>query len=173
MRRKLTLKAHGKQIVLIKQPNEHLEHVLMKALLWALYLPTYPTLRVEVGIGDRYKPDVIALDTEGSPTFWGEAGQVGEAKWRGLLRRYPATHFAWGKWATRLAPHVTQVQEALAGLHRRAPVDIVEFPADSATRFFDDTGQITVDPAVLTWVRLVGSEVIYHPPQGDLPQDKG
>jgi hypothetical protein len=62
---------------------------------------------------------------------------------------------------------VALAEEALAGLHRRAPVDIVEFPRDSATRFFDDTGQIVVDPAGLTWVRLAGGEVIYHPPRPD------
>ena len=109
---------------------------------------------VEVAIGDRYKPDVIALDATGIPQFWGEAGQVGEAKWRALLRRYPHTHFAWGKWATRLTPHVALVEHVLAGLAQRAAVDILEFPRNSATRFVDDSGQITVDFADLNWVRL-------------------
>jgi uncharacterized protein YaeQ len=154
MRRKFTCKAHGQQIVLVKQPNEKVEHVWMKALLWALYLPTYPTARVEVGLGDRYKPDVLAQDATGAVCFWGEAGQVGEAKWRALLRRYPHTHFAWGKWATRLAPHVAQVEAALAGVARTAPVDILEFPRDSDSRFFDEHGQICVEHAALTWVRL-------------------
>ena len=170
MRRKFTFKAHGSQIVFVKQANENVEHVLMKALLWALYLPAYPGLRVEVGIGDRYKPDVILLDDAGIPRFWGEAGQVGEAKWRGLFRRYPSTHFAWGKWATRLTPHIVQLQDALAGLPRRAPVDLLEFPADSAARFFDDDGHITVDPRALTWVRFAEGRVSRHPPApADLP----
>jgi hypothetical protein len=37
----------------------------MKALLWALYLPIYPKLSVEIAIGDRYRPDVVELDLRG------------------------------------------------------------------------------------------------------------
>jgi hypothetical protein len=44
---------------------------------WALYLPLYPNLSVEIGVGDRYKPDVVALGEDGRPLFWAEAGQVG------------------------------------------------------------------------------------------------
>jgi len=73
----------------------------MKALLWALYLPHYPELTVEISIGDRYKPDVVALDAQGSPVFWGEAGQVGLTKIRSLLRRHRRTHFAIGQMGVR------------------------------------------------------------------------
>ena len=59
LRRKWTFKAHGKQIVLVKKRNEQSRHVLMKAFLWALYLPSFPRLTVEVGIGERFKPDVV------------------------------------------------------------------------------------------------------------------
>jgi hypothetical protein len=33
------LRAHGEQVVFVKRANERREHVLMKAILWALYLP--------------------------------------------------------------------------------------------------------------------------------------
>jgi len=49
LRRKLTVSAHGRSLVLVKHANEKLEHRLMMALLWALYLPHYPELRVDVG----------------------------------------------------------------------------------------------------------------------------
>ena len=94
LRRKWTLRAHGRQVVFVKKSNESSEHVLMKALLWALYLPDYPELTVEISIGDRYKPDVVALDAQGSPTFWAEAGQVGVDKIQSLVRRHRRTHFA-------------------------------------------------------------------------------
>ena len=74
LRRKLTVRAEGRQIVLVKKPVERLEHVLMKAFLWALYLPQYDDLAVEIPVGDRYKPDVVSLDAFGQPRFWGEAG---------------------------------------------------------------------------------------------------
>jgi hypothetical protein len=48
LRRKWTFKAHGKQVVFVRRPIESSEHVLMKALLWALYLPDYPSLSVEI-----------------------------------------------------------------------------------------------------------------------------
>ncbi len=52
LRRKWTLRAHGRQVVFVKKPVESSTHVVMKALLWALYLPQYPDLTVEIAIGD-------------------------------------------------------------------------------------------------------------------------
>jgi len=154
LRRKWTLSAHGRQVVFVKKPYESDTHVLMKALLWALYLPTYPNLAVEIAVGDRYKPDVVAPNGRGEPIFWGEAGDVTTAKIRSLARRYRDTHFALAKWDTRLDPYGVIVAGALAGLHRRAPFDLIRFPSDSADRFIDDAGAIYLSHADLTWVRL-------------------
>ncbi len=154
LRRKWTLRAHGRQVVFVKKANESAQHVLMKAFLWALYLPTYPDVTVEVAVGDRYKPDLVALDAAGRPRFWGEAGEVRVQKVRSLARRYRATHFALAKWDTRLGPYVAIVQAALQGLDRRAPFDLLAFPADSAERFIDDAGQIRISHADGQWTRL-------------------
>jgi hypothetical protein len=126
----------------------------MKAFLWALYLPTYTDLTVEIRIGDRYKPDVVALGDEGRPIFWGEAGQVGLEKIRSLLRRYRDTHFAIAKWETRLNPYVELVDDMLGDLHRSAPVDLLCFTEDSAERFIDERGNIQLNFNELEWVRL-------------------
>lgn len=155
LRRKWTLRAHGQQVVFVKKPNESSQHVLMKALLWALYLPAYPDLTVEVAIGDRYKPDAVALDASGAPLFWAEAGDVSRAKIRSLARRYRHTHFAIAKWDTSLEPLRASVTGALAGLGRSAPFDLISFPADSAERFIDDSGQIHVSHSDLRWLRLL------------------
>jgi hypothetical protein len=154
LRRKWTLRAHGRQVVFIKKANEHATHVLMKAFLWALYLPSYPDIAVEVAIGDRYKPDVIALDPDGQPRFWGEAGQVSVAKIRSLTRRYRTTHFALAKWDTRLDAPADTVAAALTRARRTAPVDLLGFPADSATRFIDEQGTIHLTHADIVWQRL-------------------
>ena len=154
LRRKWTFRAYGKQVVFIKRSNERTTHVLMKAFLWALYTPLYSNLTVEIRIGDRYKPDVVALDEDGRPLFWGEAGQVGLEKIRSLLRRYPGTHFAIAKWETRLDPYVELVNDALGGLHHSAPVDLLCFPEDSAERFIDERGNIQLSLSELEWVRL-------------------
>jgi len=158
LRRKWTFKTDGQQVVFVKSRNERSAHVLMKAFLWALYRPQYPNLVVEVKIGDRYKPDVVSLDSWGDPLFWGEAGQVGVRKVRSLLRRFPRTHFAITKWDMSLRPHVEIVQDALDGLQRSAPVDLIAFPADSAARFIDARGTIHLTHADLDWLRLSESE---------------
>jgi hypothetical protein len=153
LRRKWTLRAHGRQVVFVKRSNERAEHVLMKAFLWALYLPAYPNLAVEVRVGDRYKPDVVALGTDGRPIFWGEAGQVGLEKIHSLARRYRDTHFAIAKWDIRLDPYLVLVSDALNGLRRSAPLDLLCFPPDSAERFMDEWGYIHLTHDDLEWVR--------------------
>ena len=154
LRRKLTLRAHGQQVVFVKNKHERAEHVWMKAFLWALYLPDYPDLTVEVSIGDRYKPDVVQLDRFGQPVFWGEAGAVGTDKIASLCRRYRDTHFAMAKWATDLDPYVVIVEEAVGGLQRTAPFDLYCFPPDSAERFIDANGHVALAPADLDRVRI-------------------
>lgn len=154
LRRKWTLHAHGRQVVFAKKAQESSEHVLMKALLWALYLPQYPGLLVEVPVGDRYRPDLVALDENGKPRFWAEAGQVGRQKIHTLARRYRGTHFAIAKWDTGLDPFVTLVVEAVRGLQRSAPCDLIAFPPDAAERFIDADGHIHLGHADLDWVRL-------------------
>lgn len=154
LRRKLTLRAHGQQVVFVKKPQERLEHVLMKAFLWALYLPRYPALSVEVKIGDRYKPDVVQLDERGQPLFWGEAGKVGVDKIEALTKRYRNTHFAMGKWATRLDPYAEIVEAAVSDRQRTAPFDLLRFPADSAERFITDNGEVTLTHDNVEWIQI-------------------
>lgn len=153
LRRKWTLRAHGRQVVFVKRPIESSNHVVMKALLWALYLPQYPDLTVEIAIGDRYKPDVVSLNDRGEPRFWGEAGDVTTAKIRSLARRYRRTHFALAKWDARLDPLVAIVEDALRGLNRTAPFDLISFPPDAVDRFIADDGTIRISHADLTWIR--------------------
>jgi hypothetical protein len=154
LRRKWTFRAHGKQIVLVKKRNEQSAHVFMKAFIWALYLPRFSDLTVEIGIGGRYKPDVVALSPEGSPLFWGEAGHIGTSKLRALLRRYGSTHFAIGKWDSPIKPFEGMVQSALKGTRRESPVDLLRFPRDSVKRFMDPSGTLHVSHDELEWIRL-------------------
>lgn len=154
LRRKLTLRAHGRQVVLVKKSVERLEHVLMKAFLWALYLPDYPALQIEVPIGDRYKPDVVQQDALGTPVFWGEAGKVSRDKIVSLVRRYRSTHFALAKWATRLDATEQIVRDAAARYPREAPFDLISFPPDSATRFVDSRGHLNPSLDAVRWVRI-------------------
>jgi hypothetical protein len=100
--------------VFVKRKQKRIEHVWMKALLWALYLPEYPDLSVEVRVGETYKPDVVTMDPRrGRARFWGEAGHVGPEKIDTLIGRYPGTHFAIGKWDRALDPVLEMVEQAV------------------------------------------------------------
>jgi len=155
LQRKWTFRAHGRQVVFVKKPQESTEHVLLKAFLWALYLPAYPELSVEVAIGDRYKPDVIALAPGGAALFWGEAGHVSPEKLRTLAKRYRSTHFALARWDARLESVLDLVSAALHGVERSAPFDLLCFPADSAGRFIVER-TLRVDFDAIEWRRLGG-----------------
>jgi hypothetical protein len=151
LRRKLTVRARGRTLVLVKRPEESGEHVVQKALLWLRYLPEYPELRVEqhLPFPSRYKPDLYALDATGQgAAFWGECGVVSADKLRALLRGHPACHFAFSKWAARVDLFAAQVEEALAGVRRRAPVELLGFP-DGADAWLDALGGPAHDEAAV------------------------
>lgn len=150
LRRKLTVRARGQTLVLVKRPEESGEHVVQKALLWALYLDRYPTLAVEqrLPFPSRYKPDLFALDARGDVTFWGECGVVGVEKMRALFRKHPATHFALSKWAARLGPHAALVEAALHGVRRAAAVELIGFP-EHAAEWIGDGRDVVADPEAL------------------------
>lgn len=147
LRRKLTVRAHGQSLVLVKRPIESAEHVIQKALLWALYLPRYPNLRVEVPLPQpsRYKPDLLALDELQEPKFWGECGEVAIEKLRFLLSRYRRTHFVFSKWDTRLEPFAEFITRATPNNLRTAPVELISFPPIAA-EWINSDGSIVVEP---------------------------
>ena len=46
----------------------------MKALGYGMFVETYPHLEIEKRVGLRYKPDLIAINPDGTFDFWGECG---------------------------------------------------------------------------------------------------
>lgn len=131
----------------------------MKAFLWALYLPEYSKLDVEVEIGDKYKSDVVAMDRRhGRPQFWREAGAVGPEKIELLVMRYSDIPLAFGKWDRSLEPLLETVEHAVHTTERTASIDLLCFPPDSAERFVDDRTRITVSREALTAVRVANAE---------------
>ncbi len=145
LRRKYTFQASGKKVVFFKKAMEHERHVVMKALLWGLYLPQYPEIQVEVPVGGKYKPDLVQLNHAGKPVFWAEAGRVGDRKIKALVKRYPATHLVFAKWDQNLAPLFKQLRKAAAPVRRSAPVELISFPPDSAAKFIKEGGVIEMD----------------------------
>ena len=144
LRRKWTFRAHGRQMVFFKKSFESDIHVLTKAFLWAIFLPDYPDLSVEIRIGDRYKPDLVQISENGVPVFWGEAGRVSQRKIHDLVNRFRSTHLVFAKWNMSLEPFQVIINKTIGSVRRSAPVDLISFPADSAARFIGPDGTIRI-----------------------------
>ncbi|HXG82422.1 MAG TPA: hypothetical protein VNI84_00205 [Pyrinomonadaceae bacterium] len=79
----------GKRIRLWRRPGESYEHVLMKALGYAMFIDDFPNLEVEKKVGLRYKPDLVAVGENKRFVFWGEAGDNSFRKTLWLLKHAP------------------------------------------------------------------------------------
>ncbi len=128
--------------------------MIQKALLWTLYLPRYPALRVEQALPfpSRFKPDLYALDATGrGVTFWGECGVTSREKLGRLLHDYPATHFVFSKWNVSLHHFAALIENALTGVQRQAPVELVRVPEEAGEWFVGV--DVLVDADALEWRR--------------------
>ncbi len=81
----------GRRVRLWKRAGESYEHVLMKALGFAMYAREFPRMEVEPEVGLRYRPDLLARREEAEHRgtrfpFWGECGQTTERKTAWLLK---------------------------------------------------------------------------------------
>lgn len=150
---KLTIRAGGRKVVLVKQAWESERHVLLKALVFGLYVGAHPALAVERAIGHRFKPDLVALGPDGRPAFWAECGDTGREKLAHLARALPATHLVLARQVGSLAPFEAIARAALEQTRRTAPVDLLNVPAD-ADRYLGADGRITIGFENVTVVRL-------------------
>lgn len=172
----------SRSVEVVKKENESVQHVLMKALLWAMHVESYPTVQIEFEIGDRYTPDCIALDgASGLPLFWGECGRVEQSKIASIVGRFQHVHLVIAKWGINPVGYAAQLSRtvaecraeadgeaaigaALAGLapaRSAGPVEVVAVPEDSEARFFaplagaeSSTYVVTPDRSQLQWVRV-------------------
>ena len=132
---------------LVKTKGESVEHVLLKALLWALLLPTHPDAVCERDLGLKYRPDVVALDGL-APVWWGECGSVKPSKLRDLALAFPGCRFSVCKWGR------SDLRGYAAGLRKELdlplrgdyspPFELLNFPTDRLGRFLSDDGELTV-----------------------------
>ncbi|MGI9106860.1 MAG: hypothetical protein ACR2G4_11490 [Pyrinomonadaceae bacterium] len=82
----------GRRVRLWQRTGESYEHVLMKALGYAMFVGEFPALEIEQRVGLRYKPDLVARRSNGSAdfskpfAFWGECGTTAVRKINWLLK---------------------------------------------------------------------------------------
>lgn len=121
----------GERLTVHKKHGESYEHVLMKTLGYALFRPVYPQLEIERRTGGRYKPDLVALDEQGKPEFWGECGHVGLRKIVWLAKHSGARHLALFKMDITAKHFIEQVRHEVEPRYR-PPARIVLFNFDAS-----------------------------------------
>lgn len=141
----LTLTAHGRRTSVSKNPGETAEHLVLKVLLWALLLPTHPSVEIERDLGLRYRPDVVALDDAGSPEWWCECGSVKASKLGNLASAFPRARISVAKWGRGdLRGYAGTLKAQLPELPPTVDFDLISFPADSCERFISDEGELSI-----------------------------
>ena len=129
-----------------QRPGETYEHVLLKALGYAMFVGEYPGLLIELAVGLRYKPDLVALNTGkgGGPRagarflFWGECGLVTMRKVAWLLKHGDTERLVLFKLGCAAAPLVRELRGAVGQRYREGGrLTLVNFAADIAARTAD------------------------------------
>lgn len=75
-----------KKIRLWQRHGESYQHILLKALGYAMFCEEFPGLEIEKRVGLRYKPDLVAQNENDEFIFWGEAGENSIRKTAWLLK---------------------------------------------------------------------------------------
>jgi hypothetical protein len=133
----------GRRVRLWQRRGETYEHVLLKALGFAMYVREYPRLEIELSVGLRYKPDLVALN-EGDGAgpragarflFWGECGLVTMRKVAWLLKHGDAERVTLFKLDCGVRPLVRELRDAVPARYREGGrLQLVNFAADVAER---------------------------------------
>ncbi len=131
----------GQKARLWQRNGESYEHVLMKALGYAMFVREYPTLEIEVKVGLRYKPDLVARNHAGDFLFWGEAGMNSLRKTNWLLKHTRTRKLALFKIAQNAAQFVEQLRAEIP-VKYRSPGRLV------LINFVSDIKNLTADKQI-------------------------
>ena len=126
-----------------QRPGESYGHVLMKALGYAMYVREYPNLEIELPVGLRYKPDLVALNDGdgGRPRagarflFWGECGMVSMRKVAWLLKHGDTERLVLFKTGCGVSAYTRELRDSVEPRYREGGrLVLVNFAADVAER---------------------------------------
>ncbi len=108
----------GNRVKLWQRTGESYEHVLMKAIGYAMFADRFPQLEIETKIGLRYKPDLIAVGENGVYDFWGECGQNSLRKTNWILKHTRTEKLVLFKIAINAAQFAKQLREEIPAKYR-------------------------------------------------------
>lgn len=103
----------GEKVRLWQRIGESYEHVLLKALGYAMFANEFPNLEIEKRVGLRYKPDLVAQNENGAFIFWGEAGDNSLRKTLWLLKHARVEKLVLFKLAISETRFVKQLREEI------------------------------------------------------------
>jgi hypothetical protein len=109
-----------RRVRLWQRPGESYEHILMKALGFAMFVGEFPNLEIEKKVGLRYKPDLVAQNGDGEFVFWGECGANSIRKTAWLLKHARVERLVLFKIGQSVAPLVEQLREEIPVRYRPA-----------------------------------------------------
>lgn len=108
----------GEKVRLWQRLGESYEHVLLKALGYAMFFGEYPNLEIEKRVGLRYKPDLVAQNENGEFIFWGEAGENSIKKTLWLLKHARVERLVLLKLAISETQFIKQLREEIPPRYR-------------------------------------------------------
>jgi len=121
----------GQRMRLWQRNGESYEHILMKALGYAMFAREYPTLSIEIKVGLRYKPDLVARDEAGNFSFWGEAGANSLRKTAWLLKHTTTQKLALFKIGRNVGQLAGQLREEIPAKYRpKGRLVLINFVSD-------------------------------------------
>lgn len=132
----------GRRVRLWQRRGETYGHVLMKALGFAMFVAEYPGLEIELPVGLRYKPDLVALNEAGGGPragarflFWGECGMVSMRKVGWLLKHGDLERLVLFKIDCGVSAFTRELRAAAEPRYREGGrLTLVNFVADIAER---------------------------------------
>ncbi|MDQ1590820.1 MAG: hypothetical protein QOG71_1447 [Pyrinomonadaceae bacterium] len=130
----------GRRVRLWQRTGESYEHVLMKALGYAMYVGEFPALEIEQRVGLRYKPDLVARTDSSAGfalpfAFWGECGQTAMRKTAWLLKHAGVAQLVLFKITGNSSALVEELRDAVDERYR-APgrLVVINFAPDIVER---------------------------------------
>ena len=142
LKRKTTFRFKNFQIVLDKKSIEKPEHVSMKALLWAMYIEEFPALKVEIKVGGRYKPDLVAQDSLGNIQLWVEAGRVKPAKVAKLASTHKAARIVIARWGNAPSFRTSLLKVLSPEQLNSGRITLINFIPEQCRECIDSNGKI-------------------------------
>jgi hypothetical protein len=108
----------GRRVRLWQRVGESYEHILMKALGYAMFVRAYPNLEIETKLGLRYTPDLIAFNGDGVYAFWGECGQNSIRKTHWILKHTRTEKMALFKIGINAEQLIKQIRAEIPAKYR-------------------------------------------------------